>query len=305
MPIVLSEESLREILITQDSPWQDVRCPDEVPSTNAASLADPLPWRVFTTGHQNAGRGRRERVWESPRGTSVAVSLTVPMAEDPARWGWLPMLTGLAVLEVLGDLTGAPERFALKWPNDVLLGPPTPDAGGVDPDAKGGAGWLKVCGILCEAASRTPYGPLAVAGIGVNIDLTRRELPVSTATSLTLAGLPAPARGDVVVAIAGALARRHPHWCGSAADMDRIRADFRTACSTLGQQVDVHVPAGEVVRGRAVDVAVSGHLVVEVPRADPHLGVVGGAWWERREFAAGDVVHVRRAESDGSGMIDS
>lgn len=325
--MVLSEEPLRGILITQDSPWKEVCCPDEVSSTNAASLADPRPWRVLTTRHQVAGRGRHERVWSSPPGASVAVSLTVPMGEEPARWGWLSLLTGLAVTDALGELTGAPERFALKWPNDVLLREEPferarphdarpHDSGAHDPGADalldaearldaeiGGAAWRKTCGILCEAAPRTPYGPLAVVGVGVNLDLRRADLPVPTATSLGLAGLAVPAPAEVVVAFARAFARWHARWSGPEGVGD-VRAAYRAACSTLGRPVDVHLPGGDVVRGRAEDVTEQGELVVATVRTDGELGAAGGSWWERQVFAAGDVVHLRLADATESRMID-
>ena len=316
--MVLSEEPLRGILITRDSPWREVRCPEEVTSTNAASLADPRPWRVFTTRHQVAGRGRHERAWNSPPGASVAVSLTVPMGEDPTRWGWLPLVTGLAVTEALGGLTGAPDRFALKWPNDVLLresacresasGESACEDEDEDEDETdagiGGRGWLKTCGILCEAAATTPYGPLAVVGVGVNLDLGRADLPVPTATSLGLAGLPVPAPAEVVVAFARSFARWHALWSDPAGGLDDVRVSYRAACTTLGRPVDVHVPGGDIVRGLAQDVTDAGELVVAVPRADGQLGAAGGSWWERHVFAAGDVVHLRLADAAESGMID-
>src|SRR5262249_60961144 len=60
-----------------------------------------------------------------------------------------------------------------KWPNDVLLDD------------------QKVCGILVERVHVASPGrdqPLAVVGIGLNVDQTTDELPVATATSLALAG---------------------------------------------------------------------------------------------------------------------
>ena len=105
--MALSETPIREALVTADSPWQEVNCHGELDSTNAASMADPRPWRVVTCRHQRSGRGRHARPWASPPESSVAVSLTVPMPPDPARWGWFPLVTGLAVVDALGMVTGA------------------------------------------------------------------------------------------------------------------------------------------------------------------------------------------------------
>lgn len=279
MAMALSETPIREALVTAAGPWREVLCPGEIDSTNAASLADPRPWRVLTSRHQTSGRGRHSRAWSSPPGASVALSLTVPMAPDAGRWGWLPLVTGVAVVDALGLVTGAPDRFALKWPNDVLAR----DVGGR---------WGKLCGILCELApARSGAGadPLVVAGVGINVALSRAELPVPTATSLTLAGFDRPGEGDLVVAVARAFADWHDAWYAGPADA--VQAAYRSRCDTLGRDVEVHLPDSSTVRGRAVDIARGGELVVEVATAN------GGS--ERREFASGDVIHVRPSGAPG------
>jgi BirA family biotin operon repressor/biotin-[acetyl-CoA-carboxylase] ligase len=61
-----------------------------------------------------------------------------------------------------------------------------------------------------------------------------------------------------------------------------VRTAYRDSCSTLGLEVRVHLPTGQAVEGTALDVDDDGGLVVGTPHG-------------RRTFAAGDVVHVRRA----------
>ena len=130
-------------------------------------------------------------------------------------------------------------------------------------------------------------GPLVVAGIGVNVAMTRADLPVPTATALTLAGFPRPGGGDVVVAIARAFTGWHHRWYdGSVAD---LRAAYRSRCDTLGREIDLHLPDGSILRGDAVDIADGGELVLQY-RPEEHREPV------RRAFGAGDVIHVRRAD---------
>lgn len=273
MPMDCCDDPLKESLLTPSSPWRIVQCPPEVDSTNAASLRDPQPWKVLTTRHQTAGRGRHARRWESPPGSTVSVSFTVPMPAVSDAWGWAPLATGVAVVEALGALTADPGAFALKWPNDVLC-----RAGSV-----GEPRWAKICGILCEAVPTTPYGPLVVLGVGVNVALREAELPVPTATSLLLAGLGVPTQEELVLALAGAVARRHAQWYAGGARLEALRTDYRAVCSTIGREVDVHLPSGRILRGRAVAVADGGEILLEQP-ANP------GVW---EPFAAADVVHVR------------
>ena len=223
-------------------------------STNAAAAEHPVAGTIVLADHQTAGRGRLDREWETPRGSALTFSAVVDPRLPDERWPLLPLATALAVAEGVRRSTGL--EPALKWPNDLLL-------------ADG-----KVAGILLE---RVPNPddvdrPLAVIGIGINVGMTREQLPVPTATSLAIAGVDAD-RTTVFGAVAGALATTLAELVD---DPERLLARYRDACTTLGLDVEVHLPDGEVLSGRAEDVDAHGRLVV-----------AGHA------VGAGDVVHVR------------
>lgn len=122
-------------------------------STNAHALreAPALSGPAWFLGlEQTAGRGRRARAWASPRGNFHGSLLLFP-AERPDQVALRSFAAALALRDALIALTGLPQAFSLKWPNDVLLN---------------GA---KVAGILLEASS-TGAGVQALAiGIGVNL----------------------------------------------------------------------------------------------------------------------------------------
>jgi BirA family biotin operon repressor/biotin-[acetyl-CoA-carboxylase] ligase len=180
MPGSLDRELLYAALVTPGSPWRDVEYHATIGSTNARAAMVGEPWRVVVADHQSQGRGRLARSWEAPPGTSVAVSATVPLPPEGAAW--LPLLAGLSVAEAVTAATGLDAH--LKWPNDVLLP---------------GDGDRKVCGVLCEVV--TGVGPaVVVVGAGVNVDQSRDQLPVDTATSLVLAGAQEVDRNRLVAA---------------------------------------------------------------------------------------------------------
>ena len=241
-------------------------------STNLEALRAPHPWRVVVADHQSAGRGRLSRQWQAPVGASIAVSCVVPMPADrTADWGWLPLLTGMAMRQALADVADVAGR--LKWPNDVLA------QEGTGGRADHGAPWLKISGVLCEMV---PGGGLVVIGAGANIDQARSELPVETATSLALCGAQNVRREDVIVRYLGALADLHHAWSGGGAGLEALRAAYRSSCLTIGLDVDVHQPDGLVAAGTATGVDDTGRLVV----------AAGGS---STAHAAGDVTHVRRS----------
>lgn len=112
----------------------------------APSLTGPA-W--FLGLEQTAGRGRRARPWVSPLGNFYATLLLSPK-EPPATVALRSFAASLALRDALVALTGMPEAFTLKWPNDVLL--------------NGG----KVAGILLES-SQAGQGMQLAVGIGVNL----------------------------------------------------------------------------------------------------------------------------------------
>lgn len=254
----LQREALHEALVTSGSPWVDVDVHPELGSTNVEAARIARPFHVVLTDHQQAGRGRLGRSWDTPARTSVTLSVLLP-APDAGR-GWMPLAAGLAVRDALREVAGL--EAGLKWPNDVLL--PADDE-------------RKVCGILCELQ---PGG--IVVGLGINVDQERDELPVDTATSLRLAGVPDLGREDLVVALLRHLAGWHRSLTGGPEDRAALHAAYRSVCLTIGREVELHIAGGDVRRARATGVDEEGRLVVASNGTEYSV-------------AAGDVVHVRPA----------
>lgn len=124
-----------------------------VDSTNAfaASLAPGLSGPAWViAGEQTAGRGRRGRPWASPRGNFYG-SLVMKPDCPPDQAALRSFAAALALHDACVELTGLPQAFALKWPNDVLL--------------NGG----KLAGILLESAGQGGRLGHLVIGIGVNL----------------------------------------------------------------------------------------------------------------------------------------
>jgi BirA family biotin operon repressor/biotin-[acetyl-CoA-carboxylase] ligase len=108
------------------------------------------------TDHQTGGRGRHGRHWEETPATSVLVS--VMLHPPPERHlPELSLVAALAATETVEQATGLAAQ--VKWPNDVMLNR------------------RKVAGILSDLADGT-----VVVGIGMNVNQTREELPVSAHT---------------------------------------------------------------------------------------------------------------------------
>ncbi|MCX6465188.1 MAG: biotin--[acetyl-CoA-carboxylase] ligase [Pseudonocardiales bacterium] len=261
----LDAEALRAALV---GPWAQLDVVERTGSTNAdllaAALAGAPDRTVLVAEHQDAGRGRLARSWVSPPGSGLTVSVLFrPTGVHPSRFGWLPLLAGLAALDAVVAVTGV--RAGLKWPNDLLVGERP----------------RKVAGILAEVTD--PARPAVVVGIGINVDAAPPDQP--GATSLVAeAGRPVD-RSEVLVALLTRLSEREALWRSGRGDPDatRLRADYRAGCQSLGVPVRVELPGGTSVSGIAEDVDSDGRLLL--------LDAAG----HRRAVAAGDVVHLRPA----------
>jgi BirA family biotin operon repressor/biotin-[acetyl-CoA-carboxylase] ligase len=121
-----------------------------VDSTNAEGFrrAEAAPGDLplwIVSREQTAGRGRRARPWSSPPGNFYG-TIAMRVSGPPAQVALRSFAASLALRDAFVALTGLPQVFALKWPNDVLLN-------------EG-----KVAGILLESS-----GPVLCIGIGVNL----------------------------------------------------------------------------------------------------------------------------------------
>ncbi|MCP2260437.1 BirA family transcriptional regulator, biotin operon repressor / biotin-[acetyl-CoA-carboxylase] ligase [Streptoalloteichus tenebrarius] len=268
----LRAEVLREQLVDQNR-WAALDVVDRTGSTNSdlaeAARAGAADRTVLIAEEQTAGRGRQQRSWTSPRGAGLYVSvLWRPRGVPAPRLAWLPLLTGLVLAEVIDELTGI--EAAVKWPNDLLVGPAR----------------AKCAGVLAEVVSVQPE-PAVVVGVGLNVSHRRDELATGpgglTATSLAVEGMTSVSREQVAVAFLRHLATAEAQWRQAAGDpvASGLQTAFRQVCATVGQQVRVELPNGGALHGTAVDVDADGRLVIR--EASGALVPV----------SAGDVVHVR------------
>lgn len=243
----------------------------EIGSTNTELLAraaqTPAEWpdfSVLVTDNQTAGRGRLDRSWVANPGDALAVSVLLrPKTFDIARFGWLPLLAGLAMTNCVRSLIHESE-VSLKWPNDVLV------------DGE------KISGILTEVL---PAGDGVVIGAGLNLNQTKLALPIQSATSLALHEVHGFELDDILVRYLASLKRLYEEFSDSSGDAEvsGLRAEVLEASSTIGSQVLVQLPDESEFTGKAAGLDNDGRLLVAL--SNP---------LEIRAVAAGDIKHLRQ-----------
>lgn len=128
---------------------------DEIESTNSELLAGKQQYKktgtVLLAEKQLAGKGRKDRTWQSARGLNLTFSvLLMKDAVAEININHLNLAASLAVALAIENLHQL--KTELKWPNDVLI------------DKK------KVAGILTETSIKGTKVERVVIGFGINLN---------------------------------------------------------------------------------------------------------------------------------------
>jgi BirA family transcriptional regulator, biotin operon repressor / biotin---[acetyl-CoA-carboxylase] ligase len=268
----LDVAALRSELVGTGLGWRHLDVVEQTGSTNADLLAraaagTDITGAVLIAEHQTAGRGRHGRGWSASPRAQITMSVAVSVVDVPTTgWGWLSLATGVAVVDAVTPLLqGTGMELGLKWPNDVLAGPP---------DSKG-----KLAGILAEVAR-----PVVVIGLGLNVTQAPEEVDGPGATSLLDLGVAAPDREQLVRGVLRELGGRIVAWQAARGADWQLAADYRARSLTIGTRVRAELPGGKEIVGTASAVDDHGRLCLETKGAAGNETVV---------VSAGDVVHLR------------
>ena len=204
---------------------------------------------VIVAEYQSAGRGRLDRTFIAPQSSALTFSLYIEPKVNRDEWSFIPLLAGLSMQEALTSLDENAE-VGIKWPNDLLINE------------------KKIAGIISQATAKG-----VVIGIGINVGMTTDELPVDHATSLALQEFSELNRNVILATFLNYFEVNLQLWeLGQT-----FTAQYRLASVTLGRQVEVTLPGGEIVRAEATGVSDTGALALN----------------NGREITVGDVIHLR------------
>lgn len=244
---------------------------------------------VYASLYQSAGRGRLARAWTAPPGACLAASIVVrphasadPLARElpEGSYHWMTLIAGLSVVDIWRSYG---VDAALKWPNDVI--------------AQGAKG----CGILAQLvpeSGATEGQRSIIVGIGQNTNMSAEQLPVPTATSLSLCTGQVIDSSEVLTRLLSIFARRYRAFVRAGGDPERpdplnpdplnpqsisLLDQARATTATLGASVRMSLPDGSAVEGIAEDLDAQGRILIR--REDGPL----------EPYAVGDIEHLRPA----------
>jgi BirA family transcriptional regulator, biotin operon repressor / biotin---[acetyl-CoA-carboxylase] ligase len=243
---------LRPSFSLQGSALSRIRIVDRLGSTNTALLSDAQSiegdWLIAL--HQEGGKGRHGRAWQSIEGNFLGSTLVQLRPTDPPAPA-LALVAGLALIEAV-EIAAQGAPLLLKWPNDLMLG-----------DAK-------LAGVLLERS-----GDRVVAGFGVNLAGAPEIAGRRTAALKSIIEISAQVFAPL---LAGKFAQLLAVW--RASDPAQFAQAWMARAHSVGTPLEVHSGPGERVAGAFDGIEPDGAMrlkrsdgMIDVIRAgDAHLG---------------------------------
>lgn len=219
-------------------------CFDALDSTNnyGKELANrqQVHGTLIVADAQTAGKGRRGRGWQSPKGSNIYMSLCLEPKLRTDCVAGLTLVMALAVAEAVRKVTSCEPR--IKWPNDVVLN------------------GRKICGILTEMLF-TERGYAVVIGVGINVNVDSFSEEISkTATSLKLETGREISREALIAAVMNDFELFYAQY-EERSDLTLLKERYESMLANKGKEVRVLDPQAPYT-GVAKGITSEGNLVV-------------------------------------------
>lgn len=245
VPDVLGESEIKSRMETQ---WvgQRVYFYEEIDSTNtqAKRLAeeDAPSGTLIVSDCQLKGKGRRGRVWTSPKGEAIYMTILLRPQIRPDRASMVTLVMGLSVVQAIRNVLGL--ETSIKWPNDVVLNR------------------KKLVGTLTEMSAQMDYIEYMVIGTGINANMTEfSEELKDKATSLRMEMGRSVNRASLIAESMKCFEKNYEIFEKNQ-DLSGLIEDYQAVLANLNQPVRVLEP-GHEYSGIARGINEKGELLVE------------------------------------------
>lgn len=260
-PDIMSEHELKSNRKTR---WmgEEILYFDIIDSTNtkAKQLAeDGYPsGTLVVADQQTAGRGRRGRSWDSPRGMDIYMTLMLKPQINPNNASMITLVAAMAVAKAIQQVSDL--EVTIKWPNDIVIN------------------GKKVVGILTEMSAQIDYINHVVVGVGINVhNESFPEEIRETASSLLLESGKRYKRAEIIEFFLEYFEEYYEKFLETE-DMSALMNEYDKMLVNRGRMVRVLDPK-EPFEGKAMGITKKGELIVDT--------------WESRKLVSSGEVSVR------------
>jgi BirA family biotin operon repressor/biotin-[acetyl-CoA-carboxylase] ligase len=190
---------------------------------------------------QSAGRGRFDRKWTAPSGSSVTMTILLRPDFAPRYASMLTLVMGLSVAQMTEKLGLS---AGIKWPNDVVLSK------------------KKICGILTEMGIRGDGIDYVEIGVGINVNLTEfPEEMADKATSLCLEAGRNFDRNQIIACVLEFFEQNYERFTETC-DLSQLKEEYERLLVNQGQPVRV-LDLNHPYEGICLGVNSKGELLVK------------------------------------------
>lgn len=219
-------------------------CFDTLGSTNdygkALAKTEHVHGTLIVADTQTAGKGRRGRVWQSPKGSTISMSLCLEPKLSTDRVAGLTLVMALAAAEAIYE--AADVKPQIKWPNDIVLN------------------GKKICGILTEMCFQNDHYAVVIGvGVNVNTDSFPEEIR-EIATSLKLETGREISREKLIAAIMKYFEAYYEQY-EQTQDLSLLKEQYESLLANKGREVKVLDPQSPYT-GVAKGITSAGNLIV-------------------------------------------
>lgn len=197
---------------------------------------------LVVSDRQTAGRGRRGRVWQSPPGNSIYMSILLRPEIKPDKAPVLTLVMACSVAQAIRDCIHVDAQ--IKWPNDIVVN------------------GKKLVGILTEMSTQIDFINYVTVGVGINSNMTvfPEELR-ETATSLRLETGHPVRRAPLIAAVMKRFEENYERFMETE-DLTGLMDAYTSMLVNLDRDVLIH-GASESYRGHALGITKTGELIVQ------------------------------------------
>ncbi len=217
---------------------------DEVVSTNNVAKQLAINGEeegiVVISRIQKQGRGRFNRIWESPDG-GLYLSIILRPKNTPEKSMLLSLMTAIVITETMSNYNLSPR---IKWPNDVRIS------------------GKKIAGVLIESEAYQNKLKYIVIGMGINLNINLQSLSGKIRSISTSLSEEVGSSIDYYNFLSSLLNNLDKYYnIFRTKNFKYIIQEWKNHSDTIGQQVIIN-SSNEPIKGKVIDINQSGFLKI-------------------------------------------
>ena len=204
---------------------------------------------VVISDYQEKGRGRNGKIWTSPCGCNIYMSIILKPKFSPEVAQGMTILAAVSVADAIAEVTSLKPQ--IKWPNDILIGS------------------KKVSGILTEMSTQNMIIEHIIVGIGINVNAEENDMEdgiKNIATSLLIESKKTDGftgllnRNKLITSILNKFDKYYEMFLSTG--LSSVLQYYQKYFSMIGKEIEINIK-DKRVKGQVVGIDSKGALLLK------------------------------------------